>query len=72
MRLSRRAAVVLTAALLGPALPSVATTSATPVVEPVVRSTALAVGATTARLADGDELVGVTWEAGPRRCGCAG
>ncbi len=64
MRLSRRAAVVLAAALLGPAVPSLATTSATPVVAPAVRSTALAVGSTTARLAAADQLVGVTWTTG--------
>ena len=67
MRLSRRAAVVLTAVLLGPALPSIATTSATAVVEPAVRSTALAVGTTTLRVAEADELVGVTWASGAPR-----
>ena len=36
VRLSRRAVVVLTAALLGPALPSLAVTSGPPVVEPLV------------------------------------
>lgn len=63
MRSSRRAVVLLTAALLGPALPSLATTG-TPVVTPSIRSTALAAGATTAQLADGDQLVGVTWASG--------
>jgi hypothetical protein len=64
VRLSRRAVVVLTAALLGPALPSIATSGATPVVAPGVRPTALALGATTARLAEADQLVGVTWTSG--------
>ena len=63
MRLSRRAVVLLTAALLGPALPSLAT-SGPPVVAPSVRSTVLGVGATTVRLADSDQLVGVTWASG--------
>ncbi len=63
MRLSRRAVVVLTAALLGPALPSLATSSSG-VVTPLVRSTALAAGATTAQLAEGDQLVGITWASG--------
>ncbi len=64
MRLSRRAAVVLAAVLLGPAVPSLATSDPTPVVAPVVRTAALAVGATTAALSDADQLVGVTWAGG--------
>ncbi|MCW2681914.1 MAG: repeat protein [Frankiales bacterium] len=64
MRLSRRAAVVLAAVLLSPAVPSIATTGATPVVAPLVRTVQLAVGATTARLAEADQLVGVTWASG--------
>ena len=63
VRLSRRAVVLLTAALLGPALPSLAT-SGTPVVAPSVVTTALAIGTTTARLGAGDQLVGVTWASG--------
>jgi hypothetical protein len=63
VHLSRRVVVLLTAALIGPALPSLAT-SGTPVVAPSVRSTALPGGATTVRLADGDQLVGVTWAGG--------
>jgi hypothetical protein len=66
VRLSRRAVVLLTAALLGPALPSLAT-SGTPVVTPSVVSTALGAGATTARLGEGDQLVGVTWAGGDPR-----
>ncbi len=64
VRLSRRLAVVLTAALLGPALPSLASTPGTAVVPAVVRSAALSLGATTEALAAGDQLVGVTWAAG--------
>jgi hypothetical protein len=64
VHLSRRAAVVVAAALLGPALPSLATTAAVPVVVPDVRSTALSLGATTARVSSSDQLVGVTWTAG--------
>ena len=67
MRLSRRLAVVLTAALLGPALPSLATSTTTAVVVPRLTTTALALGATTAQLSDGDQLVGVTWESGSPR-----
>lgn len=64
MRLSRRAVVLLTAALLGPALPSLATSTTSDVVAPAIRTTALSVGATTAALTDRDELVGVTWSSG--------
>lgn len=64
MRLSRRAVVLLTAALLGPALPSLATTTTSAVVAPAIRSTALSLGATTAALTDRDELVGITWTSG--------
>ena len=64
MRLSRRAAVVLTAALLGPGLPSLATTHTAPVVPAVVETTALSVGATAAAVSEADQLVGVTWAAG--------
>lgn len=62
MRLSRRVAVVLTAALLAPALPSVAASPLT-VVTPLVSSAALAAGATLAPLTD-EQLVGVTWASG--------
>ena len=64
MRLSRRAAVVLTAALLGPGLPSLATSNTAPVVPAVVQSSALAVGATAAAVSEADQLLGVTWAAG--------
>ncbi|MGI8537949.1 MAG: N-acetylmuramoyl-L-alanine amidase [Mycobacteriales bacterium] len=64
LRPSRRAVLLLTAALLGPALPSLAASPGLPVVTSVVHSAALALGATTAPLLDSDRLVGVTWAAG--------
>ena len=64
MRLSRRAVVLLTAALLGPALPSLATTETTAVVAPAITDVALSLGATTAAVTDDDQLVGVTWASG--------
>ena len=67
MRLPRRAVLLVTAALLGSALPSLATATTTTVVPPAVTSTALAVGSTTAALDDGDQLVGVTWATGEPR-----
>ncbi|MCW2613419.1 MAG: repeat protein, partial [Frankiales bacterium] len=62
LRLSRRTVVVLTTALLAPALPSVAAAPVT-VVTPLVQAAQLAAGATTAALTD-EQLVGVTWAAG--------
>lgn len=56
----RRLAVVVALAVTAPVLPSLA---ASPVLEPVVRSTALGVGSTTAAVPDA-RLVGVTWQSG--------
>ena len=64
VRLSRRAVVLLTAALLGPALPSLATTESAAVVAPAVDSVRLSLGATTAAVTDRDQLLGVTWASG--------
>ena len=63
MRLPRRAAVLLAALLLGPALPSLAVSS-TPVVTPSVVSSPVVAGAASVRLRAADELVGVTWRSG--------
>ncbi len=59
----RRSAVLLAAALLAPALPSLAAPAPVSVVTPVVRDALLSLGTTTASLA-GERLVGVTWESG--------
>lgn len=67
MRLSRRAAVVLAAALLGPALPSLAVSSSTAVVAPSVTTIDIPGGSLTAAISDTDQLVGVTWTAGSPR-----
>ena len=64
LRLSRRAVVVLAAAVLSPALPSLAAAPGPPVIAPAVHTAALALGATTAPLTDSDRLVGVTWATG--------
>jgi hypothetical protein len=64
VRLSRRAVVLLTAALLGPALPSLATTAGPEVVAPAISETTLALGATTHAVTERDQLVGVTWATG--------
>ncbi len=62
--MSRRAAVVLTTALLVPALPSLAApTAVTQVVPPVLREAPLAGGATVTALTD-EQLLGVTWDRG--------
>jgi hypothetical protein len=61
--LSRRLVVVLALALALPALPVVATPLPA-VVEPLVRAVPVGPGQTVQSLADGVQLVGVTWEAG--------
>jgi hypothetical protein len=67
VRLSRRAAVVLAAALLGPALPSLAVTTSATVVAPAIRTVDIAAGTLVSSVTDADQLVGVTWEAGSPR-----
>ncbi len=57
-----RLATLLVAALMAPALPSLAAPTV-PVVTPLVRSVALTAGTTLARLTD-ERLVGVTWSRG--------
>lgn len=64
MHLSRRAAVLLAAVLLGPAVPSLATTTTVDVVEPLLRTSALVAGVTTQALDPSDTLVGITWDEG--------
>jgi hypothetical protein len=64
VRLSRRAVVLLTAALIGPALPSLATSTAASVVAPAISQLPLAPGATTLAVSDRDQLIGVTWATG--------
>ncbi len=61
---SRRAVVLLTLALLGPLLPSLAAAHSLPVIPPLVRSAALGLGATTAAVGETDRLIGVTWATG--------
>ena len=58
----RRTALLIAAALVAPAVPSLATTPTT-VVQPVVRIAQLPADGLQ-RLTGGDRLVGVTWEAG--------
>jgi hypothetical protein len=60
--LLRRTAVVVALALAAPVLPSLAAPGL-PVLEPALRTVALAVGTTTAVVRD-ERLVGVTWESG--------
>ena len=65
MTVTRRALLALSAAvLLGPALPSLATSGGAPVVEPLLRTASIALGTVTAPVDDRDRLVGVTWDAG--------
>ena len=64
MRTAPRLVWVLVLALLLPALPSVAATRLPTVVEPLLRTTALALGETEAAVDARDQLVGVTWAAG--------
>ena len=56
--------MVLCTALLGPALPSLASADGSTVVAPVVHAVSIPLGETAAALADGDRLVGVTWASG--------
>jgi hypothetical protein len=63
-RPTRRTVVVLTIALLAPALPSLAARSGPAVVAPLVESVALALGGFTAPVAEDDRLIGVTWSTG--------
>jgi hypothetical protein len=67
VRTAPRLVWVLLAALLLPALPSVAATRLPAVVEPLLRTTALTAGVTEALLDRRDHLVGVTWSAGAPR-----
>jgi hypothetical protein len=64
VRLSRRAAVVLAAALLAPALPSLAVTSSSPVVAPAVTAIDIPGRSLVTAVSDADQLVGVTWASG--------
>lgn len=59
----RRLAVVLALAVTAPVLPGLPGLSVAAVPEPVVRTTSLAVGSTTAAV-PGVRLVGVTWDSG--------
>ena len=56
--------MVLCTALLGPALPSLASASGSPVVAAVVHAASISPGETATALADSDRLVGVTWASG--------
>ncbi len=60
-----RVAVLVAAALVAPGLPTFAAPTA-PVVTPVVRSAAVALGTTVAALTD-ERLLGVTWTSGTPR-----
>ncbi len=63
-RPTRRTILVLTVALLLPALPSLAGAPSLPVITPLVRSLSLELGSTRVALGDTDRLVGVTWSTG--------
>jgi uncharacterized protein with LGFP repeats len=64
MPFPRRLVLLLALLLLVPALPAVSATRLPDVVEPLLRTTALALGDTTTPLVGDEHLVGVTWRSG--------